>query len=279
MNRHLVRLADAVRDLTIDAGAAILDIDRRAYESDVQTKRDGSPLTRADVASHDVLIEGLRALTPDVPAVSEEGCGVPNDARESCRHYWLVDPLDGTKEFLAGNGEFTVNVALIEDRGGSGSPVLGVVHAPVLATTYVGVRGHGATLHDHETSTPIAAAPPGVTVRVVASRSHGNMATDAFIEGLAEHVGSIERSSCGSALKLCRVAEGRCHYYPRVAPTMAWDTAAAQAVVEAANAVVWQYGTRQPLRYRLRSLRNPPFLVAYGAEAHLPRHYFTEDLP
>ncbi|MDZ7800816.1 MAG: inositol monophosphatase family protein [Trueperaceae bacterium] len=121
--------------------------------------------------------------------------------------------------------------------------------------------------------------PPDGPVRVVASRSHGNPATDAFIAGLEAMFGRVERTSSGSSLKLCRVAEGRAHYYPRIAPTMEWDTAAAQAVVEAAGGVVWRYGTRQPLTYAKSELRNPPFVVAYGPEAPLPDEATDPDTP
>lgn len=269
----LSRLAAIAREVAERAGRVVLGIYASAEGTDAQLKGDGSPLTRADLASHQVIVDGLRAAVPEWPVLSEEGVDVPEATRIGWTRNWLIDPLDGTKEFLARNGEFTVNVALIEAADGVGRPVLGVVHVPVTGVTYVGIPNMGAWRHDADGRTRITAAPPEGTVRIVASRSHGNPATDAFIAGLAAHFGEVERTSSGSSLKLCRVAEGSAHYYPRVAPTMAWDTAAAQAVAEAAGAVVWRYGSRKALHYDARALRNPPFLVAYAADAPLPAAY------
>jgi 3'(2'), 5'-bisphosphate nucleotidase len=271
---ELTELAELVRGLAERAGRAILAIEAADPDAvDRQTKSDGSLLTRADLASHRVLVDGLREGTPELPVLSEEGAEVPEATRVSWTRYWLLDPLDGTKEFVAKNGEFTVNVALIDAQDGIGTPTLGVVHVPRSGTTYVGIRGRGAMRHEAGTRASIAPVTPAGTVRVVASRSHGNAATDAFIEGLSHLHGSVEHSSSGSSIKLCRVAEGSAHFYPRVAPTMAWDTAAAHAVAEAAGAVVWRFGTRAPLRYDARALRNPPFLVAHGPDALLPEGY------
>jgi 3'(2'), 5'-bisphosphate nucleotidase len=271
---ELTELAELARRLAERAGRAILAIDAADPSAvDPQAKRDGSTVTRADLSSHRVLVDGLREATPHLPVLSEEGAEVPEATRAAWTRYWLLDPLDGTKEFIAANGEFTVNVALVDARDGIGTPTLGVVHVPRSGTTYVGIRGHGAMRHEAGTSASIAPEVPGGTVRVVASRSHGNAATDAFIDGLSHLHGSVERTSSGSSVKLCRVADGSAHFYPRVAPTMAWDTAAAQAVAEAAGAVVWRFGTREPLRYDARALRNPPFLVAHGPDALLPEGY------
>jgi len=269
----LLHLTDAVRDLCEVASRAVLAAYANATSFDAEAKNDGSPLTRADLASHRIIVEGLAHATPDVPVLSEEGSDVPDATRAAWTRYWLVDPLDGTKEFLARNGEFTVNLALIAVIDGVGTPVLGIVHQPVGGLTYIGVRGQGAWREHANERAPIASETPTEVVRVVASRSHGNAATDAFITGLTALFPRLEHTNSGSSLKLCRIAEGSAHYYPRVAPTMAWDTAAAQAVVEAAGAVVWRYGTREPLRYDARVLRNPPFLVAFGDEAPLPAGY------
>lgn len=266
-------LASIARGLAECAGKAVLDVYHDAVAPIARLKADGSPLTRADMASHRIICQGLQAATPDVPLVSEEGVASSARRRADWKRYWLVDPLDGTKEFLARNGEFTVNIALIDVEGRHGTAVLGTVHVPQSGVTYVGVRGHGAWRHDGDRELAITSSPPAGAVRVVASRSHGNAATDAFIEGLVDLYGTVERASSGSSLKLCRVAEGHAHFYPRVGPTMAWDTAAAQAIVEAAGAVVWRFGTRDPLTYDPRRLRNPPFLVAFGAEAALPDTY------
>ncbi|MDR9391254.1 MAG: 3'(2'),5'-bisphosphate nucleotidase CysQ [Trueperaceae bacterium] len=270
-------LVDPLLALVADAGAAI----RAVYDApgDVETKADGSPLTRADLAAHAVLDAGLRALTPDVPVLSEEGDaadpGDPAAARRRAgwRAAWLVDPLDGTKEFLARNGEFTVNVALADVRDGVAHPTLGVVHVPVTGETYLGVVGDGAWRDADGVRTPVAPSAPRDVARVVASRSHRTPATDAFVQGLGALYPHVETTTSGSALKICRVAEGAAHYYPRVGPTMRWDTAAADAVLRAAGGALWRYGTRTPLTYDLRELVNPPFLAVHGPDARLPDAY------
>jgi 3'(2'), 5'-bisphosphate nucleotidase len=263
-------LVDEVDLLTRAAGRAILEVYDDPASFATTDKADGSPLTRADLAAHRVLLDGLRALTPDLPVLSEESAEVPVEERVAWTRYWLVDPLDGTKEFVKRNDEFTVNVALIEVENGVGVPVAGVVHVPVTGVTYGGVRGRGAWRQDAQGRTEIRTAGPPDGVRVVASRSHGSPETEAFIARLARHFGAVERTSSGSSLKLCRVAEGAAHYYPRLAPTMEWDTAAAQAVVEAAGGAVWRFGGRTPLRYAKRDLTNPHFLAAFAADAPLP---------
>ena len=272
------RTVSDVARLCERAGRAILEIYDDPDGFDVERKDDGSPLTRADLAAHRILVDGLRALTPDVPVLSEESGDVPYAERAAWTRYWLVDPLDGTKEFVKRNGEFTVNVALIEVRDGAGVPVAGVVHVPVTGATYAGGEGLGAWRQADGTREPISTEPPGDgPVRVVASRSHRNPATDAFIAGLEARFGPVETASSGSSLKLCRVAEGAAHYYPRAAPTMEWDTAAAHAIVAAAGGVVWRYGTREPLRYAKRNLLNPHFLVAFAGDAPLPDGYLQRD--
>ncbi len=272
------RTVSDVARLCERAGHAILEIYQDPAAFGVERKDDGSPLTRADLAAHRVLVDGLRSLTPDVPVLSEESGDVPYEVRAAWTRYWLVDPLDGTKEFVKRNGEFTVNVALIEVRDGAGVPVAGVVHVPVTGTTYAGGEGLGAWRQEAGVREAISTRPPADgPVRVVASRSHGNPATDAFIAGLETRFGQVDTTTSGSSLKLCRVAEGAAHYYPRVAPTMEWDTAAAHAVVTAAGGVVWRYGTRQPLRYAKRDLLNPHFLVAFAGDAPLPDGYLQDD--
>jgi len=274
------RTVSDVARLCERAGRAILEIYDDPDGFDVERKDDGSPLTRADLAAHRILVDGLRALTPDVPVLSEESGDVPYAERAAWTRYWLVDPLDGTKEFVKRNGEFTVNVALIEVRDGGGVPVAGVVHVPVTGTTYAGGEDLGAWRQIGGSREAISTRAPGdAPVRVVASRSHRNPATDAFIAGLEARFGQVETASSGSSLKLCRVAEGAAHYYPRVAPTMEWDTAAAHAVVAAAGGVVWRYGTREPLQYAKRDLLNPHFLVAFASDAPLPDGYLQPDPP
>lgn len=262
-----------------EAGAAVMRVYRDPAAGEPAAKADGSPLTQADLVSHRMLVDGLAAATPRLPVLSEESAGVSYEERRAWPWYWLVDPLDGTKEFLARNGEFTVNVALVDRTRGIGRAVLGIVHVPVTGHTYVGGHGMGAWSYPAEGSPRRieTCAADGDRVRVVASRSHGNTATDAFIAGLEALVGRVERTTSGSSLKLCRVAEGTAHYYPRAAPTMEWDTAAAQAVVEAAGGHVWRYGTREPLEYGKSDLLNPPFLVVYAGDAPLPDSYYDQE--
>lgn len=222
----------------------------------VQTKSDESPLTEADLASHRILTRGLAAHAPDIPVVSEED--EPSHAhRRPDTTFWLIDPLDGTKEFIARNGEFTVNIALV----GNGFPVLGVVFAPALNLLYWNEPGIGAFRQDASGVKSIRVAGPvdGRPTRVVASKSHLDERTRAFIDALGPH----ELVQAGSSLKFCRVAEGSADVYPRLAPTCEWDTAAAQAVVEAAGGTVHTLdGAR--LAYGKPDVLNP-FFVARGA--------------
>jgi len=239
--------------LAEQAGAAILAVYRRGEGTALAKKADDSPLTEADLAAHRVIVAGLGALTPDIAVVSEEGEGGRPAAAE---RFWLADPLDGTKEFLARNGEFTVNIALIA----AGAPVFGVVHAPVLARTYWGGAGLGAFCREGDTARALhVGAPPvaGAAWRAVASKSHLNEATRAFLARL----GSADLVQAGSSLKFCRVAEGAADIYPRLGPTSEWDTAAAQALVEGAGGFVYDL-TGARLRYGKAEIVNPPFIAA-----------------
>lgn len=237
------------------AGSRILEI----YNSpsfDVEHKEDDSPLTAADLASHRAIMEGLTALTPEIPVLSEESASNDYAARASWRTLWVVDPLDGTKEFIKRNGEFTVNVALVHEH----RPVLGVVHVPALGVDYFGADGLGAFKADaHENRSIHVNTHAASPVRVVGSRSHRGPLLDAYLENLGPH----EIVSMGSSLKFCVVAEGGADVYPRLGPTSEWDTAAAQAVVEAAGGRVVDTSGR-PLAYNARDeLLNPHFIV-YG---------------
>ena len=233
----------------LDAGEAILGIYESGEDVEVEYKADQSPLTADDRASHALLMERLQQLW-DLPVLSEESREVPWERRGQWESYWLVDPLDGTKEFIRRNGEFTVNVALVS----RGVPVYGVVYAPVPGLLYFGAAGHGARravrgvdyadrdglaarLTDAERAFPSLplAQEAGRPFTVVASRSHGNVETTDFIERLEADHGPARRVSVGSSLKLCLCAEGTADVYPRLAPTMHWDTAAAQAIVAAAG--------------------------------------------
>lgn len=246
-------LLGTVNSLAREAGRRIMLI----YESDfaVTEKPDQSPLTQADLASHDCLQAGLSALSPSWPVISEESADIPFIERSTYQTYWLIDPLDGTKEFIKRNGEFTVNVALIHRH----RPVLGVVYAPVLDLCYFAAMGCGAF---RQTGTgvpvPISVATPALKPpRLVGSRSHGSSSLDAFIEKIGPH----EWRAIGSSLKFCRVAEGSADLYPRFGPTSEWDTAAAQCVVEAAGGAVVDL-SGQAIAYNLKpSILNPSFLV------------------
>ena len=253
-------LAD-VRRIAEEAAELILEV----YLSDdpgVAVKEDFSPLTQADLASHRHIVAGLERVAPDLPVLSEESQGITYDDRRHWDTFWLVDPLDGTKEFLRRNGEFTINIALIRGH----RPVMGVVHLPVSGQTYWAAEGEGAFMSvDGETVTLQAAQTIGQPVRVVASRSHSSTPTVAFLDNLAQHH-DLEIVSKGSALKLCMVAEGEADLYPRLAPTMEWDTAAAQCVVEQAGGHVTSLGS-EPLRYNKEDLLNPFFMVASPAVA------------
>jgi 3'(2'), 5'-bisphosphate nucleotidase len=221
---------------------------------DASYKDDHSPLTRADIAAHDLIVSSLEKMTPDIPVLSEESQTISYDVRQTWKRFWLVDPLDGTKEFIKKNADFTVNIALIDD----GVPILGVVHAPALGVTYYGETGGVAFKQTSNATTPITVAAYQATdFRVVASRSHGSEALDQFLN----KIGATERVSRGSSLKLCLVAEGAAHLYPRFGPTMEWDTAAGQAVVTAAGGSVTDF-QGAPLRYNKPDLHNPNFMVA-----------------
>lgn len=245
------------------AGAAILDIyaDETRF-SQVDHKADDSPLTLADQASHRVIAEGLQALTPEIPLLSEEGREIPYAERSQWSQFWLVDPLDGTKEFIKRNGEFTVNIALVSGR----QVIMGVVQVPVLGLTYFASAGEGAYVMHQD------APPERISVntfsmqdeglRIVCSRSHRTPEVEAYLEQFTKP----EAVSMGSSLKLLMVAEGKADIYPRLGPTMEWDTAAAQIVVEEAGGIVLQDGSEEPLRYNKENLLNPYFLV-FGQRA------------
>jgi len=247
------RLLEPVRAMARAAGREILAI----YHSDftVEQKADHSPLTAADRAAHALIAAGLARLTPGVPVWSEESATLDFAERRAWPWFWLVDPLDGTREFIKRNGEFTVNIALIRGH----APVLGVVHVPVLERDYCGGPGQGAWRYDGTAPRrPIqvqrpAADPP----RVVGSRSHGGDSLAQFLLRLGRH----ELVPMGSSLKFCLVAEGSADVYPRLGPTSEWDTAAAQAVVEGAGGQVLDLAGA-PLRYNQRAeVLNPHFVV------------------
>lgn len=247
------------------AGAAgeriIVEYDRpviNGKRDGVTLKADRSPLTAADMVSHRELAAGLAGLQPPLyPVLSEEGALPSYEERARWNRFWLVDPLDGTKEFLNRNGEFTVNVALIEGN----MPVLGVVHAPALGLTYWAGRGLGAFVRDETAGTSrrisVADYRTAPKVKVIVSRSHVGPLTEAFLTALGPH----EREDVGSSLKLCRIAEGSAHLYPRFGPTMEWDVGAAHCIVREAGGTVTDLAGRE-LQYNKRDLHNPFFMAA-----------------
>ena len=245
-------MIEQILPIARQAGAAIMAL-YLSGARDAQRKEDGSPVTQADLAAHHVLAEQLLSLQPDCPVVSEEDSG-SQIHRQGKGRFWLIDPLDGTKEFIARNGEFTVNIALIED----GRSVLGVVYAPALDAMYWGGSGLGAFRQVGGVTVAIqqSADNASSSCRVVASKSHLNEATQSFIDRL----GPVSLVQAGSSLKFCRVAEGAADIYPRLAPTCEWDTAAAHAVLEGAGgAVVDLRG--QPLSYGKPDVLNPSFIA------------------
>ncbi len=246
-------------DTAREAGAAILKV-YGEEDFGVQTKDDDSPLTRADLAAHHLIVDRLSAGAAEIPILSEESADIPFDVRSSWQRYFLVDPLDGTKEFISRNGEFTVNIALIDD----GVPVAGVVYVPVTDVLYVGDQQAGvATVTRGGETRDISTRKvnPAQSLVVVASRRHGGDALQACMTVLNDRFGSIDTTNMGSSLKLCLVAEGEADLYPRLAPTSEWDTAAAQAVVEAAGGRVVDVSL-ELLRYNTKDdILNPFFYV------------------
>ncbi len=259
MSYNLPDLIEPVKDIARQAGQQILDI----YESDyaVEQKHDESPLTDADIAAHKTIVEGLSKLTPEWPILSEESSEIPFSERSSWSQYWLVDPLDGTKEFISRNGEFTVNIALIRGH----EAVLGVVHAPVHDIDYYGELSMGAYIQYQGHEPRLIGVSPFISgpVRVVGSRSHRGNSLDNYLAKLGEH----ELVSMGSSLKICLVAEGKADVYPRLGPTSEWDTAAAHAVVTCAGGHVVDVDGK-PLRYNTKDKFLNPHFIVYGDGDH-----------
>jgi 3'(2'), 5'-bisphosphate nucleotidase len=256
MSEALSSLAERAAAIAQAAGREILEVYAQG-ETARTLKADDSPLTAADLLSHRLIVGALAALTPGVPVLSEEAARPLYAERSRWARHWLVDPLDGTREFLSRNGEFTVNIALIEAH----APALGVVHVPVSDTTYRGVPGAGAwrQVGSAPAQAVHVAARAADPVRVVGSRSHRGDSLEGFLARLGPH----ELRAVGSSLKFCLIAEGAADVYPRLGPTSEWDTAAAHAVLVAAGGTVVELDG-QPLRYNGREEILNPFFVAYG---------------
>ncbi len=256
-------LIPAVIELVRQAGAATLPFWRA--DVTVNEKADASPVTAADMAAHHILNDGLLAIAPDIPVLSEEAADIALSERGQWSRWWLVDPLDGTKEFIAGSEEFTVNVALIEQ----GRVVFGVVGIPATGQCYYGGSGLGAWREDKAgKAEPISVRlAPQEAFTLVASRRHSSPAQEALLAGLSERFGDLQLANVGSSLKFCQLAEGNADCYPRLAPTSQWDTAAAQGVLEGAGGEVLTL-KGEALTYEAReSLLNPYFLALPAAAA------------
>lgn len=260
-------LLEAVK-ASIKAGAEILDV--YSLPINVEIKDDKSPLTEADKRSHKAIVATLEPL--GIQIMSEEGKAIAYDERKHWEYYWLIDPLDGTKEFIKRNGEFTVNIALIN----KGRAIAGVIYVPVLNELFFAAEGIGAyKIENYDSSMQpssleilitqarkLDGSKSASTFTVVASRSHLTPETELLINDLRTTHGTIEMVSKGSSLKLCLVAEGKANTYPRLAPTMEWDTAAGQAICEQAGCTVINYHTQQPMQYNKEDLLNPWFVVS-----------------
>ena len=245
-------LQEAVIVIAREAAAAILQVYENAFE--VERKSDSSPLTAADMAAHHIIADGLGRLTPDWPVLSEEAADIPWETRRHWGRYWLVDPLDGTREFVKRNGEFTVNIALIDQN----ISIFGVVLAPVGGALWHGVLGQRAYRRDGQTDVELRTrVPASGTLRVAASRSH----RDARTEALLARIGDAETIGLGSSLKFCRIAEGSLDVYPRFGPTSEWDTAAAQCILEAAGGAVLAPDGRAFRYNRRETLLNGDFIA------------------
>lgn len=267
-------ILDLAINTSVYAGKEIMRIyNDPTQDFGIELKDDNSPLTLADKASHNCIVERLKPA--GYPILSEEGAQIPFEERKDWHRLWIVDPLDGTKEFIKRNGEFTVNIALIED----GKPILGIIFAPILGTVYGGIVGWGARRVeginlDHLDvpvtqrrepltfySLPQQALLEHVGLKIVASRSHMNPETEEYIGKLRELNRHVDLVSKGSSLKMCLVAEGSADVYPRFAPTMEWDTAAGDAICRACGKQVLDYKTGLPLIYNKPDLHNPWFIV------------------
>ena len=237
------------------AGSAIMEVYNTDF--DIHIKNDNSPVTEADTKANAVITEGLKEINPEIPILSEEGRDVPFEERSKWETFWLVDPLDGTKEFIKKNDEFTINIALLKKN----QPVFGVVFAPALDILFWGCQDRGAFKSISGNShIPVAVnSQLSDPVIIAGSRSHQNIKMNTFTSQFEKY----EVKPMGSSLKICSVADGSVHFYPRLGPTMEWDTGAAHAVLRAAGGEIIKYGTYEPLEYNKRNLLNPEFLAGH----------------
>jgi len=242
-----------INKIVYDAGQAILDIYETSFE--VEIKSDNSPLTQADKNAHLVIESGLKSLFPNIPILSEEGRDIPYSERKKWNIFWLVDPLDGTKEFVKRNGEFTVNIALIKDN----YPIFGSVYAPYKKELFWALEDLGAWKSiDKKQDKAIKVLKSNKETRIVISRSHPNEKVIDYINQYSKH----ELIRMGSSLKLCCIADGKADIYPRLGPTSEWDIGAAQCIVEQAGGSVLEYTSNNRLRYNKENILNPFFIVS-----------------
>lgn len=242
---------DIIKNIALEAGIAILEI----YNSDfkVEYKQDQSPLTIADLKANEIICNSLQKYYPKIPIMSEENKQIDFSVRKNWDLYFCVDPIDGTKEFVNKNGEFTVNIALIYKN----EPILGVVYSPVLNDLYYSKKGYGS----FKNGLKLPFSNSGDIFKVVASKSHMNKETEDYLENLKKREKNLEIVSIGSSLKLCLVAENSAQLYPRLSPTMEWDTAAADAIVRESGKMTYDINTNKPLVYNKENLVNPYFEV------------------
>ncbi len=254
-----MELVKKVNEIAIEAGKKIMEIYQDESLFQVEQKKDSSPLTIADTAANKIICDALIELTPEIPIISEENKLIEYNTRKEYTKCWVVDPLDGTKEFIKRNGEFTVNIALLDGH----APIMGVVYIPASDELYYGVKGEGAFAvikGDTKKLDPASYSLSDKGLKIVCSRSHLNDETQAFIDKFE----APEKVAKGSSLKFLAIAKGEAHIYPRIAPTMEWDTCAAQIILEEAGGKVVMYDDpERALNYNKENLLNPYF-IAYG---------------
>ena len=246
-------LIQSVIKIAKQAGLVIMDVYKTNFQ--IHIKNDKSPVTEADTKANQIIDDGLLKITPDIPILSEEGQDIPFEERSKWESFWLVDPLDGTKEYIKKNDEFTVNIAYMQNN----LPVFGVVYAPALDELYWGSVEKGAYKSiAGDSFNPIRVQSQlSNPVQLATSRSHPSPKMDKFLA----QFGTVDLHPMGSSLKICSVADGRVHFYPRLGPTMEWDTGASHAVIKAAGGEIIKYGTNKPLEYNKEDLLNPEFIA------------------
>ena len=254
---NYTNLLKSIIETSYLAGDKILEIyNDNNYKSSIEIKKDASPLTIADKTSNSVIVDSLKKITNEIPILSEEEKEIDYSTRKKWNRFWLVDPLDGTKEFINRNGEFTVNIALIENN----TPIMGIVYSPVKKKLWYGLKGHGSFIINNKQE-PIKISkkePSNEIIKIVSSRSHAN---NEKLKNYLKQFEKYELVNMGSSIKMCLVADGTAHYYPRFGPTMEWDTGAAHAVVKYANGNIYNIDTDEELIYNKENLLNPGFIV------------------